>query len=150
MIHEECSVNKGLPNDGERVLAYGYRTYCCQFDKEDDREWHEVIFCFRVSSYKIKKDIPEDLEETILEMCECYEHWNFDDKKPFDHLIGVTKWKKLHQASGNIEYISDGDFFPPPWNCYENPERTQGWIEFQKEMRKDPNFYLKQFHDRDM
>jgi hypothetical protein len=37
--------------------------------------------------------------------------------------------------------ISDG-FFPPPWNPNEFPEKTRGWCEFQKAMRKDPEYYL--------
>lgn len=36
--------------------------------------------------------------------------------------------------------LSEG-FFPPPWNIDEHPEKTEGWIEFQKAMRKDPNYY---------
>lgn len=92
---DEYDVTKSLPNNGERVLAYGFRTFCCAEDKEDEREWHEVVFSFQISSYKIKKEIPLEIEETILEMCECYENWEFDDEEPFDHLIGVTKWKKI-------------------------------------------------------
>lgn len=91
----DYSVTLCLPDNGQRVLAFGYRTFCCDCDKEDERQWHEVVFSFKVSAYKIKKQIPENLEETILEKCECYEHWDFDDEEPFDHLIGVTKWKKL-------------------------------------------------------
>lgn len=41
--------------------------------------------------------------------------------------------------SGLIE-ISEG-LFPPPWNMNEHPEKTEGWIEFQKAMRQDPKFY---------
>lgn len=37
--------------------------------------------------------------------------------------------------------LEDG-FFPPPWNFYEHPEKTEGWIEFQRAMRKDPQYYL--------
>ncbi len=33
-------------------------------------------------------------------------------------------------------------FFPPPWNIYENEEKTIGWVEFQKAMKKDPKYYL--------
>lgn len=36
----------------------------------------------------------------------------------------------------------DDGFFPPPWNIYEFPEKTEGWIEFQKYMKKDPEYYL--------
>ena len=27
-------------------------------------------------------------------------------------------------------------YFPPPWNIYDHPEKTEGWIEFQKEWLK--------------
>jgi len=37
--------------------------------------------------------------------------------------------------------IADG-FFPPPWNIYDHPEKTEGWIEFQKAMRENPDYYL--------
>ena len=32
-------------------------------------------------------------------------------------------------------------FFPPPWDIYEHPEKTIGWIEFQKALKKDPEYY---------
>lgn len=89
------NVTQSLPDNYKRVMAFGYRTFCCECDKEDERSWHEVIFSFQVSSYKIKKEIPADLMESILEKCECDEHWDFDDEEPFDHLIGVTKWKNV-------------------------------------------------------
>lgn len=41
----------------------------------------------------------------------------------------------------NPEALKEG-FFPPPWNFYEYPEKTEGWIEFQRAMRKDPEYYL--------
>lgn len=34
-----------------------------------------------------------------------------------------------------------GGYFPPPWNPYEHPEKTEGWIAFQEEQRKNPNYY---------
>lgn len=37
--------------------------------------------------------------------------------------------------------LEDG-FYPPPWNIYEHPEKTEGWIEFQRAVRKDPKYYL--------
>ena len=38
--------------------------------------------------------------------------------------------------------ITENDgFFPPPWNMGEFPEKTEGWIEFQKALRKDPKYY---------
>jgi hypothetical protein len=35
----------------------------------------------------------------------------------------------------------DECLFPPPWNVYEHPEKTEGWIAFQREMKKDPEYY---------
>lgn len=32
-------------------------------------------------------------------------------------------------------------YFPPPWNPNENPEKTIGWLEFQKAMKNDPEYY---------
>jgi hypothetical protein len=33
-------------------------------------------------------------------------------------------------------------YFPPPWDISDHPEKTEGWIEFQKQMRKNPEYYL--------
>ena len=33
-------------------------------------------------------------------------------------------------------------YFPAPWNPNEFPERTIGWMEFQKEMKENPKYYL--------
>lgn len=35
----------------------------------------------------------------------------------------------------------NGGYFPPPWNPNEHPEKTEGWIAFQEEQRKDPKYY---------
>lgn len=44
--------------------------------------------------------------------------------------------------------LHDSCYFPPPWNVYEFPEKTEGWIEFQKYLRKDPVYYLGVFEER--
>ena len=33
-------------------------------------------------------------------------------------------------------------YFPPPWNPDEFPDKTEGWLEFQKAMKEDPRYYL--------
>ncbi len=33
-------------------------------------------------------------------------------------------------------------FFPPPWSISDFPEKTEGWIEFQRAMKRDPKYYL--------
>lgn len=43
--------------------------------------------------------------------------------------------------------LEKGSYFPPPWNINEYPEKTEGWIEFQKSMRKDPKYYLIDFKE---
>jgi hypothetical protein len=92
----EYNVTQWLPDNGEIVLCFGHRTYCCVEDMEIEPDWHEVIFSFDVSSYKIKKELPVDPEESILEFCETVEHWRIaDDEEPREHVIGVSKWKKL-------------------------------------------------------
>ena len=31
--------------------------------------------------------------------------------------------------------------YPPPWNMYEHPEKTEGWFAFQLAMKKEPEYY---------
>lgn len=53
------------------------------------------------------------------------------------------KMKKLmedERSKTPIEF-----YFPPPWRMDENPEKTEGWIEFQKALTKDPKYYLSHF-----
>jgi hypothetical protein len=33
------------------------------------------------------------------------------------------------------------EFFAPPWDMTKHPEKTEGWIEFQRAMKKDPSYY---------
>lgn len=33
-------------------------------------------------------------------------------------------------------------YFPPPWSIKEHPEKTEGWLEFQKALKDDPKYYL--------
>lgn len=32
-------------------------------------------------------------------------------------------------------------YFPPPWDINKYSEKTEGWIEFQKAMKNDPDYY---------
>ena len=93
-MEHEYSVLLRLPNDGQKVLCYGHKTYCCKEDMDEEAEWYEVIFKFVVSGYRMKKSLPEDPEESILDFCRCVEDW-----KPINHkgetIIGVTKWKYI-------------------------------------------------------
>ena len=95
MIDREWSVLTVLPGSGDRVMCYGYKTYCCALDMEDKREWHEVTFSIDMSTYKLKKEIPEDPEESVLEYYNAIESWEIGDEFSDGHVIGVTKWKHL-------------------------------------------------------
>lgn len=53
----------------------------------------------------------------------------------------VKHLQKDNKGQDMINLNKDDGFFPPPWNIYEHPEKTEGWIEFQKAMRKNPEYY---------
>lgn len=67
---------------------------------DENAEWHKVVFNFIVTSYRLKKDIPKDPEESIMENFTVYECWkpleNLDEDIS-ERIIGVTKWKSLHE-----------------------------------------------------
>ena len=88
-------VTQSLPDEGKRVLCYGYHTHCCTEDMDETRQWHEVTFSFEVSEYKLKKEIPLDLEESILEFIKVYEHWRCGEEFQDGFVIGVTEWKHI-------------------------------------------------------
>lgn len=93
---EEYSVLVILPDDGQKCLCFGHKTFCCREDMEDSPRWHEVEFKFLISSYKIKKSFPEDIEESILEYAKVVEIWKcLDPEETENHVIGVTVWRKI-------------------------------------------------------
>ena len=97
-MNQEHSVLKCLPNDGQKCFAFGYKTFCCKEDMDEIPMWHEVTFQFVFSTYKIKKELPEDIEDSILEFCNYLEKWYVNDnEEPRNHLIGVTKWKSINE-----------------------------------------------------
>lgn len=88
-------VNYILPDDGEKVLCYGHHTLCCKEDMEETPEWHEVTFSFHISQYILKKKIPDDPEESILESYKVTEQWDCGPKWSDGLVIGVTQWRYL-------------------------------------------------------
>lgn len=94
MNDREYLVTHRLPSNDEEVLCYGYKTYCCKEDMDETPDWHEVTFRFKVGSYKLKKEVPEDVEESILECYEVHEAWDCGDYSIDGRVIGVSKWKK--------------------------------------------------------
>jgi len=95
MIDKEWSVLTVLPNNGDRCLCYGYKTFCCEQDMDDEREWHEVTFSFHMACYKLKQEIPQDPEESVLESYDAIESWDIGEEFSDGRVIGVTKWKHL-------------------------------------------------------
>lgn len=90
----EIEVTKWLPNNGERVLCFGHKTYCCKEDMDKEPAWHDVVFEISIDSYSLKPTVPDDPEESILKSYNASECWHcFDDK--YYQVIGVTKWKKF-------------------------------------------------------
>jgi hypothetical protein len=53
----------------------------------------------------------------------------------------IYDFSSIQPERSKREDLNNG-FFPPPWNPNEFPEKTKGWLEFQKEMKKDPEYYL--------
>ena len=44
------------PNENERVLCFGNKTYCCEEDMEDESKWHLVKFKIFISSFKVDQE----------------------------------------------------------------------------------------------
>lgn len=51
------------------------------------------------------------------------------------------KLRSLGNKMSKLSTLSTEMFFPPPWDINENPEKTEGWIEFQRAMKRDPDYY---------
>lgn len=96
MTEREYCVTQWLPNDGEKVLCFGHKTFCCTEDMDQEPAWHEVTFKLIVSWYKLKKEIPNDPEESIILEHSIFEQWKIEHEGT--HIIGVTKWKRLPEA----------------------------------------------------
>jgi hypothetical protein len=77
--------------------------------------------------------------------------------KEYVYMIAFDGWKDATDDSV-MEAIDDffqsyqpergkredhyiGGYFLPPWNLNEHPEKTEGWIAFQEEQRKNPKYY---------
>jgi hypothetical protein len=93
-MKEIHSVTKYLPDSGERVMAFGYKTFCCKSDMEKEAKWHEVIFTLDIIKYSKKDYIPEDVEESLIKDCTCSDNWTLVDNSN-NHLLGVTMWRYL-------------------------------------------------------
>lgn len=52
----------------------------------------------------------------------------------------VAALKRDFMIERPVDLEIDG-YFPPPWDFIKYPEKTDGWLEFQKEARKHPEYY---------
>lgn len=95
---KEYSVLQKLPNNGQKVQCFGHSTYCCFEDMDEEADWHDVTFEFVLLSYKLKDRIPDDPEESVLELIDHAEYWRIGDEVEYgveEHVIGVTKWRSI-------------------------------------------------------
>lgn len=63
----------------------------------------------------------------------------------FDYKFVALRQKFLRNESPKP--LDHESFFPPPWNFIDEPKKTEGWIEFQKYMKKHPEYYLESVPD---
>lgn len=68
--------------------------------------------------------------------------FNLDSEEYINHLID-----KFLLEFEELEIVQD-TVFTPPWNIIENPEKTEGWIEFQKTFMKNPHFFWNKYEPR--
>lgn len=89
------SVLQALPDNGQKVICFGYKTVCCKEDMDEDADWHEATFQMVVSCYRLKETLPVDVEDSVLESYKVCEIWDVDEDPCDGHVIGVTKWKRI-------------------------------------------------------
>lgn len=82
-----------------------------------------TAFAWKLDEYYSGSEHPDHIERLVEEFLH-----EFD---PYD------------QPERLSEKTCRNGYFPPPWdiNAPENREKTIGWIAFQEEMRKDPEYY---------
>jgi len=93
--NQEYSSLEGLPENGEKCLCFGYKTFTFTDETDENPDWHEVIFKYHIS-YKLHTEFPEDIQSSLLAYYEVLETWKVivENDRP-SHIIGVTKWKRI-------------------------------------------------------
>jgi hypothetical protein len=81
-----------------------------------------------------------------MHVCSLEKRWKDEDEIFWinDSSIFIPEyWMPLPiQPERSKREDPNNGFFPPPWNPNEHPEKTEGWLEFQREMKKYPKYYL--------
>ena len=60
----------------------------------------------------------------------------------FNYKLESLKIDFINLKLNNNKNREEESFFPPPWDFIKYPEKSEGWVEFQKEMKKHPEYYL--------
>lgn len=84
-----------------------------------------------------KDELIERLSFLRREQTEHYEKATVSEA--IDVIIECCEF--LMNDHGEFELPVIGDYFLPPWNIYENPEKTEGWMAFQKVLKDNPGYY---------
>ncbi|HMK58774.1 MAG TPA: hypothetical protein VK462_06950 [Nitrososphaeraceae archaeon] len=50
---------------------------------------------------------------------------------------------KREYLKENPSFKYEFELLPPPWDFVKYLEKTEGWMEYQKEMKKHPEYYLR-------
>ena len=99
-------VSFDLPMNGQRVLAWGHATYCCEEDMDDKPNWHVVIY----------NDNGWDLDGEGCEgHLECVTHWYpIPDSPPLNQFIIREFYNDI--VKGNCsDYAKDKMLFQYPF-----------------------------------
>lgn len=90
-------------------------------------EWNQCVKCKKV--FDKCCNLHKIVHERLCNKCE----------EDFSYILQATINDFLQiKSDGIIQF----DYFPPPWDFTKFPEKTEGWVEFQKEMQKHPEYYL--------
>lgn len=84
-----------LPKNRQKVKCLGHLTYCCKKCMQKEMKLHTVIFNLDLGDVLLKKQVPEDPEESILESYKVTESWQICDDSLGAQVIGVTEWMEL-------------------------------------------------------
>lgn len=101
---------------------------CSQISKNKN-----VMKCKKCESDKFIKENPGEIVNCRADRHTCNQDEYINLEDPI-LILGKRRGEEIMNL-----YMKG--FYPPPWNINEHPEKTEGWIEFQKEMRKDPEYY---------
>lgn len=88
-------VTTRLPENRQKVKCFGYLTHCCKKCMQKEMKVHTVIFKLDLEDIILKKQVPEDPEESILESYKVTESWQICDGSLAAQVIGVTEWREL-------------------------------------------------------